>query len=48
MTSELGVVTSVLASRRFFHTGSTLYPPPNVLSEPTFMPSVLISGSAHR
>src|SRR6476620_2982447 len=35
-----------LASRRFFQTGRTLYPEPNVFSEPTFMPSVLIS--AHR
>ena len=42
------MVTSVLASRRFFHTGKTLYPSPNVFSEPTCMPSVLMSGNAQR
>src|SRR6266436_4766533 len=46
MTSELGAVTRALASRRFFQMGSTLYPAPNTLSEPLFMPSVLINGNA--
>ena len=48
ITSEFGVVTSVSASRRFFHTDSTLYPAPKVFSEPTFIPSALISGRAQR
>ena len=38
LVARLGTVTSVLASRRCFHTGRTWYPSPNAFSEPTFMP----------
>jgi len=48
MTSELGVVISVFASRRFFQIGRTLEPAPKTFSEPTFIPSVLKSGRAQR
>ena len=39
---------SVLALSRFFQIGKTLYPLPNFASDPSFMPPMLSSSSAHR